>query len=314
MTVRHEKRYAVACLSGDGIGPELMAEASRALAEAGRLHGFRVDEVHAPFAGEAVTRHGHPLPASTRAACRRADAILVALTREPALEGVKAELDLTWRVQRVRHPEGDVAIVSPLDDQLEPFVVRRAFDLARSRHAHVTAVGDGPAWSTFVTWEAERLPGVHVERLALGDALPLLMTEPGRFDVVVTQLAHAELVSDLAARSDDGARIVASGRLSRTGPGVFGPTHGSAPDIAGQGVANPSGILLAASLMLSEGLGEQAAARTLERAISHALAAGVRTADLAGEGPAATTRDFMDAVLQLMPAARTDVEFLVETA
>ena len=304
------KRYTIACLSGDGIGPELMAEASRALAEAGRLHEFRVDEVHAPFAGEAVTRHGHPLPPSTRAACRRADAVLVALTKEPALEGVKAALDLTWRIQRVRTPQGDVAIASPLDDQLEPFVVRRAFDLARTRRARLAAVGDGLAWSTFVNWETERHPGVQVECLRLGHALPLLMSSPERFCVVVTQRQHAELVSDLAATSANGSRIVASGRLSRGGPGVFGPTHGSAPDIAGQGVANPSGMLLAAALMLSEGLGEEAAGRTLERAVSAALAEGWRTADLAGEGVAATTRDFMDAVLGLMPAARTDVEFL----
>jgi 3-isopropylmalate dehydrogenase len=307
--MNRKKRYTIACLSGDGIGPELMAEASRALVEAGRLHGFGIDEVHAPFAGEAVSRHGHPLPASTREACRNADAVLVALTKEPALEGVKAELDLTWRVQRVRLRDGDVAIVSPLDDQLEPFVVRHAFDLARSRRARVTAVGDGPAWSTFVDWEAERHPGVEVDRLSLSEALPRLMNTPERFCVVVTQQAHAELVSDLAAASDDGSRIVASGRLSQSGPGIFGPTHGSAPEIAGQGVANPSGMLLAASLMLGEGLGERAAARTLERAMSHALAAGFRTADLGGQGPAATTRDFMDAVLELMPSARTDVEF-----
>jgi 3-isopropylmalate dehydrogenase len=307
------KRYTVACLSGDGIGPELMAEASRALAEAGRLHGFRVDEVHASFAGEAVTRHGHPLPAETRAACRRADAVLVALTREPALEGVKAELDLTWRVQRVRLTDGDVAIVSPLDDQLEPFVIRRAFDMARSRRARVTAVGEGMAWNTFISWEADRHPGVQVDRLGLTDALQGLMSSPERFCVVVTQRQHAELMSDLAAGTSR-SRIVASGRLSQTGPGIFGPTHGSAPDIAGQGVANPSGMLLAAALMLSEGLGERTAGRTLERAVSDALASGVRTADLAGDGVASTTRDFMDAVLGLMPAARTDVEFLAGPA
>jgi 3-isopropylmalate dehydrogenase len=307
--MKRKSRYTVACLSGDGIGPELMAEASRALAEAGRLHGFRVDEAHAPFAGEAVSRHGHPLPAETRAACRQADAVLVALTREPALEGVKAELDLTWRVQRVRLPDGDIAIVSPLDDQVEPFVVRHAFDLARSRRARLTAVGGGPEWNTFVNWEAEQHPGVRVERLSLSEALPLLMNAPDRFCVVVTPQAHTELVSDLAAASRNGSRIVASGRLSRNGPGVFGPTHGSAPDIAGQGVANPSGMLLAASLLLGEGLGERAAARTLERAISHALASGARTADLAGRGPASTTRDFMDVVLDLMPSTRTDVEF-----
>jgi 3-isopropylmalate dehydrogenase len=308
--MKRRKRYTVACLSGDGIGPELMAEASRALVEAGRLHGFRIDEVHAPFAGEAVSRHGHPLPAVTRTACRQSDAVLVALTREPALEGVKAELDLTWRIQRVRLPDGDIAIVSPLDEQVEPFVVRRAFDLARSRRGRLTAVGDGAAWNAFVAWESDRHPGVQVETLSLSEALPLLMTEPERFCVVVTQQSHAQVIADLAAFSRNGSRIVASGRLSQTGPGIFGPTHGSAPEIAGQGVANPSGILLAASLMLGEGLGELAAARTLERAVSHALASGVRTADLAGLGPASTTRDFMDAVLELMPSARTDVEFL----
>jgi 3-isopropylmalate dehydrogenase len=307
--MKRKDRYAVACLSGDGIGPELMAEASRALAEAGRLHGFRIDEVHVPFAGEAVSRHGHPLPVSTRAACRAADAVLVALTREPALEGVKAELDLSWRVQRVRLPDGDLALVSPLDDEVEPFVVRRAFELARSRRARVTTVGDGTEWHTFVSWEAERNPGTEVERLTLSEALPLLMNEPDRFCVVVTQRAHSELVSDLAAASRNGSLIVASGRLSQTGPGIFGPTHGSAPDIAGQGVANPSAMLLAAALMLGEGLGEHAAARTLERAVSYALAEGWRTADLDGSGLAATTRDFMDAVLELMPSVRTDVEF-----
>jgi 3-isopropylmalate dehydrogenase len=210
----------------------------------------------------------------------------------------------------VRLEDGDIAVVSPLDDQLEPFVVRRAFDLARSRKAKVAAVGDGPTWNTFVSWEADRHPGVEVERLSLTEALPRLMNAPDGFCVVVTQLQCAELVSDLAAASRNGSRIVASGRLSQTGPGIFGPTHGSAPDIAGQGVANPSGLLLAAALMLSEGLGEQTAGRTLERAVSHTLASGVRTPDVAGVGPAATTRDFTNTVLDLMPGARTDVEFL----
>src|SRR5581483_6809971 len=303
------RRYSVACLSGDGIGPELMAEASRALAQAGRLHGFRVDEVHAPFAGEAVSRYGHALPAETRAACREADAVLVALTREPAIEGVKAELDLTWRVQRVRLPDGDLAIVSPLSDDAEALAVARAFDLARSRRARLSAVGEGRSWEALVEREAERHPGVLVEGSTPSRTLPALMETPSRFCVIVTQAAFASVVSDLAAASRNDTRIVASGRLAESGPGLFGPTHGSAPDIAGRGVANPSGMLLAAALMLSEGLGERAAGRTLERAITDALAEGWRTADLAGRGVAATTRDFNDAVLQLMPVARTDVEF-----
>jgi 3-isopropylmalate dehydrogenase len=308
------KSYTVACLSGDGIGPELMAEASRALAEAGRLHRFRVDEVHAPFAGEAVSRYGHPLPAATRAACRESDAVLVALTREPALEGVKAELDLTWRVQRVRLPDGDLAIVSPLTDDVEAYAVERAFELARSRRARLSAVGEGRSWDALVERVGERHPGVHVDRATPSRALPALMDSPDRFCVIVTQAVFAEVVSDLAAASRNGSRIVASGRLSPSGPGVFGPTHGSAPDIAGQGVANPSGMLLAAALMLSEGLGERVAGRTLERAVTHAIADGWRTADLQGAGPASTTRDFNDAVLAMMPRARTDVEFFAETA
>ncbi len=304
------KRFTVACLSGDGIGPELMAEASRALTEAGRLHGFQVDELHPAFAGEAVARYGHPLPPSTRAACRRADAVLVALTKEPALEGVKAELDLTWRIQRVRLPDdSDIAIVSPLDDDVEALVVRHAFDLARARRARVSAVGEGRAWNALVAREADNNPGVGVEHLTLSEGIPQLMSAAERFCVVVTQRQHAELLSELAATSQNESRIVASGRLSPTGPGVFGPTHGSAPEIAGQGVANPSGILLATALMLGEGLGQRAAAQTLERAISGTIASGIRTADLDGSGVAATTRDFMDAVLGLMPASRTDVEF-----
>lgn len=307
------RRYAVACLSGDGIGPELMAEASRALAEVSQLHGFAVEEVHAPFGREAFSRFGHALPAATRAACRSADAVLVAATKEPALEGVKADLDLTWRIQRVRlAPGGDLAIVSPLVGGAEEWAVGRAFDLAGSRQARVLSVGESASWRELVEGAADGYGGMLVEHRTLAEALPLLAHSPGRFDVVVTEQVFAEALSDMAAFVHDGTRIVASGRLSQHGPGVFGPTHGSAPDIAGQGVANPSGILLAAALMLGEGLGERAAARTLERAMAEAIQTGVRTADLAGEGIAATTRSFMDAVLDLLPGARTDTEFFAE--
>lgn len=313
--MKRKGRYTVACLAGGGTGPELMAEASRALAEAARLHGFQVEEVHVPFGGEAVSRCGHPLPPETRAAYRAADAVLVAATKEPALEGVKADLDLTWRIQRVRcAPRGDIAVVSALAGEAEQLAVERGFDLARSRRARVAAVGESDGWFRAVDAAAARYPGISVENLSLAVALPLLATEPERFCVILTERSFAEALSDMTAFDRDDARIVASGRLSESGPGVFGPTHGSAPDIAGQGVANPSGILLAAALMLGEGLGERAAARTLEGAVTGAIRAGVRTADLAGSGMAATTRSFMDAVLELMPGSRTDVEFFPEPA
>src|SRR3954465_5308206 len=102
---------AVACRAGDGVGPELMAAATRALDRVAALHHFELDDRHLPFAGEAVTRSGHPLPAATRAGhpapaaardgSRDADAILVASPGEPAFAGVKADLQLAWRVARI---------------------------------------------------------------------------------------------------------------------------------------------------------------------------------------------------------------------
>lgn len=306
------RRYTIACLAGDGIGPEVMAEASRALAAVSRLHGFRLEEVHAPFGGDAVRRMGHPLPAPTREACRSADAVLVAATKEPALEGVKAELDLTWRAQRVLSRDADLIILSPLVGEADEWTVERAFAIALQRKAHVAAVTASERWRELVEAAADRHAGVLVEQLALEAALPVLAHAPDRVDVVLTERLFAEALSEMAAFVHDGPRVVASGRLSQEGPGIFGPTHGSAHDIAGQGVANPSGILLATALMLGEGLGERAAAKTLAGAVAGSLEAGARTPDMVEAGAASTTREFMDALLAALPGARTDTEFSAE--
>jgi 3-isopropylmalate dehydrogenase len=304
------RRYKIACLAGDGIGPELMAEASRAVEAVSRLHGFVLDEAHVPFGGDAVRSFGHPLPPATRAACREADAVLIAATREPALEGVKAELDLTWRVTRVRlAPEGDVALVSPVAEDAEQVAIERAFRLARERRAKVTSVGTSREWFAAVQAATERHAGVIVEHVPVELVLPVLAADPGRFDVIVTQEVFAEALSNMAAFAHEDVRMVASGRMSASGMGIFGPTHGSAPEIAGQGVANPMAMLLAASVMLGEGLGERAAAETLECGVSRAIGDGVRTPDIVETGAAATTRQFMDVLLAGLPSARRDTEF-----
>jgi 3-isopropylmalate dehydrogenase len=304
------RRYKIACLAGDGIGPELMAEASRAVAAVSQLHGFVVDEAHVPFGGDAVRRFGHPLPPATREACREADAVLIAATREPALEGVKAELDLTWRVTRVRLArEGDLALVSPVAEDAEQVAIERAFRLARERRAKVTSVGTGEEWFAAVQAATERHEGLIVEHVPVERILPVLAADPARFDVIVTQEVFAEALSNMAAFAHEDVRMVASGRMSASGMGIFGPTHGSAPEIAGQGVANPMAMLLAASVMLGEGLGERAAAQTLERGVAGAIEDGVRTPDIVASGAAATTRQFMDVLLAGLPSARRDTEF-----
>jgi 3-isopropylmalate dehydrogenase len=303
-----KKRYTVACLSGDGIGPEVMAEASKALARVSRMHGFEVEEQHVPFGGDAVRRFGHPLPHGTRAACRTADAVLVATTTEPALEGVKAELDLTWRMTRVRVNGSRLRIVSPLVEGAEELTIERAFSLACNRRAHLTSVGSGGPWRAAVERHAERCPGVVVDHVDVNAVVPILFEEPGAFDVLLSEQVFAEALSSTAAYAHGDTRMVASGRLSAEGAGIFGPTHGSALEIAGFGVANPSGMLLAAGLML-EGLGEVNAARTLENAITETLRTDVRTPDLITSGTGATTREFMDVLLAALPGARTDTEF-----
>lgn len=304
-----QRTYVVACLAGHGIGPEVTAAASRALAHVSRQHGFRIDEVHPPFAGEALHRSGHPLPASTRAAIRAADAVLVADATAPALAGVQAELDLAVRVTRLLTEDGSsLTTFSPLHEQAEDVTLERAFATACARTGRLVSVGIGEAWRDRVDDHATGHQGVAVEHTTLADALARLAEDPGSLGLVVAERAVSDAVAGapaLGGRRDPGA----TGYLSTTGPGLFGPTHGHARDIAGQGVANPSEMLVAAALLLDEGLGRRSAAVALEESLLATLGTSRRTADMSGSGVAATTLEFMEAVLGLLPSARRDTEF-----
>lgn len=300
----------IACLAGNGIGPEVMAEASRALAEVSSLHGFYVDEVHPPFASEAMTRAGHPLPAATRQATLGAAAVLVAGSTQPALEGVKAELDLAAGVARTQLTDGgDVTVFAPLHDGHEDWAIERTFDAAKARDGRLVSVGVDRAWSARVDRIAESHPGVAVRHSSLAHALNELSTAPSSLGVVVTERLLADALSE-APRLRGSRSRTATGFLSASGPGLFGPTHGSAHDIAGQGVANPTEMLLAVALLLGEGLGRRAAAETLEGSVVAALRRPERTPDVADGGRLASgTREFVDVVLGLLPSTRRDTEF-----
>ena len=313
MTAR--RRYTVACLAGDGIGPEVMAEASRALGEVSSLHGFRIDEVHPPFGGEALSRAGHPLPAATRQATLAADAVLVAGSTQPALEGVKAELDLAASVVRTQLAGGgEVTVFAPLQDGFEAWAIERAFTAARARDGRLVSVGVSEGWNGLVDQVARDHDGVTLCRLTLAEALQDLAASPAKLRVVVTEHALADALAE-APRLRGSLNRTATGFLSAAGPGLFGPTHGAAHDIAGQGVANPTEMLLAVALLLSEGLGRRAAAETLEGSVAAALRRPERTPDVSDGGRlAAGTREFVDVVLGLLPSARRDTEFALEGA
>jgi 3-isopropylmalate dehydrogenase len=304
--------YVVACLSGHGIGPEVMAVASQAFAGVSRLHGFDVVEVHPPFGAEAFTQTGRALPAETRKRTLSAQAILVATGNEPALAGVESELDLHARVDRVAFaPRGTVTLVSPRDESARHSAIVSAFAMARSSRARVTSVGGDAEWTSLVDAEAVHHPGVLVDAVPMKTAASELAFHPDRFDVVVTPTAFAEPLLGLVAHGHR-PRVVASGRLARTGPGVFAPAHGAAEDIAGQGVANPASMLLAAALLLGEGLGERRAAETLTGAVLEACAGGVQTPDMVTTGVGATTREFADAVVTGLAGSLTTAEFYRE--
>ncbi len=293
----------VACLAGDGVGPELMAAATRALEGVARLHSLELDDVHLPFAGEAVTRSGHALPRSTRAAYREADAILVASPEEPALEGVKADLHLAWRVARVHvSAHRDVVVVGPVAPEANARAIARGFSCAASRRGRVACVGDGPRWREAVERERARWGAMAVEQPTLGEALIRLKEQPGSLDVVVTEAHLVSPLVDAAAHFAGSRTAVAYGWMSDGGPGVFAPGTSESSDVAGLGVADPTGMLFTASLLLGEGLKRRSASRTLERAVGEAARAGA----------ARDTRSFTDAVIELLPQARTDVELFDE--
>lgn len=307
--------YTIACLSGDGVGAELMAEASRALDAVSRQHGFELDEVHLPFAAEAVTRSGHPLPRATRAACATADAVLVGSLGSPALEGLRAELDPWAAVARIRtRPGGDLTVFAPLHEDAVSWAVDRAFRSACARTGAIGCVSSSQPFRDVFDSTADRYHGVGVRRLSLGEALTVLLSEPGELDVLVTEHVLFEALASLPRANEGGRKVAAVGYVSPTGPGLFVPTHGPAADIAGQGVANPSELLLAAALLLGEGLERRSAAETLEDGVLGALAAHRRPMDMTGSGEGLTTREFADAVIALLPASRRDTDMQVGVA
>jgi 3-isopropylmalate dehydrogenase len=289
----------VACLAGDGVGPELMAAATRALDRVSKLHQLELDDRHLPFGGEAVTRSGHPLPAATRTGYRDVDAILVASPNEPALDGVKADLQLAWRVARVHLGDaGDLVVVGPVGDWANQIAIAKAFSCAASRHGRIVSVGESTEWRGAVARQKARWDGLEVEEDGLGQVLGRLRDRPESLDVIVTEAHLVSAVVDAAAHYGGSPSSVAQAWLPDQGPGVFAPGTSDSDEVAGFGVVDPMGMLLTASLMLAEGLKRRSASRTLERAVG----------EVARRRDAHDTRSFTDAVIEMLPQSRTDVE------
>jgi len=298
--------YSIACLAGDGIGPEVMAQASRGMRAAARMHGFALDEEHVPFGADATMRVGHPFPLATRNTALAADAILAATVDQTLLQELEGELDLRASVMRVRLREATITFIAPVRSDTWEWTLERAIATARSTRGQLTFVGNEDGWAADVA-AAGRDNCLGVTHLSTRRAIRALAASPEVFDVV---LCDSPLLIPLAeiAWCLDSRRVLAWGRLAANGPGIFGPSHGTAVDIAGQGVADPSSMLLAAALMLGEGLGERGAAAMLSSAVSYVLGHGAPRA----AGTVLMSTELTDAVLARLPQSHSNAEFFTE--
>jgi 3-isopropylmalate dehydrogenase len=326
----------IVCLPGDGIGPEVMAAARRVL----DALPLELELEEHPFAGRAILDVGDPLPTETLAACRSADAVLLGAAGLPGLaqspvrpeQGLlrlRSELDVYANLRPARAGDVDLLVVRELvgglyfgdrgrrDDgsafdtceyspaQIER-IARRGFELARARRSRVASVDKANVLETSRLWRevvesvALDYPDVEVEHVLVDTAAMQLVQAPERFDVILTENTFGDILSDVAAAVTGGLGLAASASLGDASPGIYEPVHGSAPDIAGQGVANPAAMLRSAALMLAYGLGEQDLAAALDHAVDAALER-VWTPDLGGD---ATTGDVVGAVLAALESTR----------
>jgi 3-isopropylmalate dehydrogenase len=342
----------IALLPGDGIGPEVIAEARRVLDALGPL-GLTYEE--APVGGAAYKAQGHPLPAGTLELAKRADAILFgavgdpdcdslerALRPEQAILGLRKELALFANLRPakmfpeladasalrpevagaidlmiVRELNGDVyfgekGMRKTADGLREGYdimsyneaevrrIAHSAFRTAQARRGKLCSVDKANVLETSQLWRdvvievSAEYPDVELSHMYVDNAAMQLVRNPGQFDVIVTGNLFGDILSDQASMCVGSIGLLASASLDANGKGLYEPIHGSAPDIAGQGKANPLATILSAAMMLRYSLGMAEAADRIEKAVAKALATGARSADLGG---AMSTRDMGDAVL-----------------
>ncbi len=344
----------IAILPGDGIGPEVTAEARRVL-DALDL-GLTFEE--APVGGAAYFSDGHPLPPRTLDLAKRADAILFGAVGDPrcdnlerhlrpeqAILGLRKELELFANLRPARlfagledasalKPEvagaidmviirelnGDVYfgekgmrttatgrregydIMSYNEDEVAR-IARVGFETARVRSKKLCSVDKANVLETSQLWRdvvievSADYPDIELTHMYVDNAAMQLVRNPGQFDVIVTGNLFGDILSDQASMCAGSIGMLPSAALNGSGKGLYEPIHGSAPDIAGQGKANPCATILSTAMLLRYSLGLEAEADRIEAAVTAALVSGARTPDLGG---ALSTREMGDAVLKAL--------------
>ena len=351
--------HRIAVLAGDGVGPEIAAEAEKVLRALADGHGLQVTLDHAPIGGAGVEAAGAPLPDDTLALARSADAVLLGAVGGPrwddeprerrpetGLLAIRRELELFANLRpallypelaeasSLRHERVaglDLMIVRELtggiyfgeprgidtdaggrrrgyntlvygEDEVER-IARRAFEIARRRDGRLCSVDKANVlessrlWREVVESVHADYPDVALSHMYVDNAAMQLVRDPRQFDVIVTGNMFGDILSDCAAMLTGSIGMLPSASLDANGKGMYEPVHGSAPDIAGLDAVNPLAMILSVAMMLRYTLDEAGLAHRLEQAVGSVIAAGHRTADIAGDGPALGTAAMGDAVV-----------------
>ena len=355
----------IAVLPGDGIGPEIVAEAVKVL----EALDLKLEMETAPVGGAAYEAAGHPLPESTLNLAKSADAILFGavgdwkydtlarpLRPEQAILGLRKHLGLFANFrpaicyEQLTHASSlkpelvaglDILIIRELTGDIyfgqprgrrtaadghfpgaeEAFdtmryskpeierIARVAFEAARKRNKKVTSVDKANVLETFQFWKDvvtevhKDYPDVELQHMYVDNAAMQLVKAPKSFDVIVTGNMFGDILSDEASMLTGSIGMLPSASLNDKKQGLYEPSHGSAPDIAGKGVANPLATILSAAMMLRFSLNQEEAARRIEAAVQQVLAQGLRTPDIYSDGTTKVgTAQMGDAVVKALAA------------
>ena len=359
--------FRITVLPGDGIGPEVIAEAVKVMESVGRRFGHSFDLSYGRIGGNAIDEFGTPLPDETLAMCRDTDAILFGAVGGPKWDDPRAKTRPEDGILAIRKGLGlfanlrpvkvDPALMnsSPIKPQLlkgvDMIVVREltgglyfarpkkrwensrgrrgvdtlryteqeierilrvGFELAQGRRKRLTSVDKanvletGRLWREVATEVSRDYPEVELEHILVDNASMQLIRQPAHFDVIVAENTFGDILTDEASVLSGSMGMLPSASLAglpkaggrgRRAVSLYEPIHGTAPDIAGQGIANPIGTILSVALMLRYSLGLDDEATAVEQSVEGVLAEGYRTADIAADGgERATTSEMGDVI------------------
>lgn len=353
--------FNIAVLSGDGIGPEIMAEAIKVLDAVQQRYSFKLNYRTFDVGGIAIDNHGTPLPLETLKGCEESDAILFGSVGGPKWENLppnqqpergallplrkhfalfcnlrpatlyqglekfcplRADIAAKgFDMVTVRELTGGIYFGQPKDREGEGAnekafdtevyhryeierIARVAFETAMKRSKHVTSVDKANVlissvlWREVVTEVAKDYPDVKLDHIYIDNATMQLIKQPEFFDVLLCSNIFGDIISDECAMITGSMGMLPSASLNEQGFGLYEPAGGSAPDIAGKGIANPIAQILSAAMMLRHSFNLDDAATAIENAVKKVLAEGYRTMDLADESKPISTKEMGDLIAQ----------------